>query len=197
MKEYDFKRIHCENLYFRMGLSSLINDLFQDEFLSSGSDDISTPGFPDIWVFSRDSAEELYPFIRQIVSHKLTIVFGKDCHKRVLSSVPGLEQMVFMDLNVPPEKALDRIKKSFIASRYGLAVNRVSFVSEPILTLFEKWVLTGLMSGVSVSDFASRTGRSVNSISSCKRRIMKKLNVFNNQELFAKAWAMGIHFDAK
>ncbi|KZR13481.1 helix-turn-helix transcriptional regulator [Klebsiella aerogenes] len=196
MKEYDFKRIHCDNLYFSKGLIELINGLFQREFPEAGHSDTGMTEFPDIWVFSRDSAEELYPFIRQAVSHRLTIVFGKDCHKRVLSSVPGLEQMVFMDLNIPPERAGDRIKKAFIASRYGLPVNRVSFASDPILTFFEKWVLTGLMSGVSVSEFASRTGRSVNSISACKRRIMKKLNVFTNQELFAKAWAMGIHFDA-
>lgn len=194
MKRYDLKQIHCDNLYFTKGLSALINELYQREFPEAAHTGPGEHVFPDIWVFSRDGVDELYPFIRQIVTHRLIIVFGKDCHKRVLSSVPGLEQMVFLRLNESRQRASDRIKKAFLACRYGLPVNSVAFNRYPALTPLERDVLTGLMSGVSVSEFASRTGRSVNSISACKRRIMNKMNVFNNQELFVRAWAMGIHF---
>lgn len=196
MKGFDLKTIHGENLYFIKGLSALIESQFHNEILISGLDETELQCFPDIWIFSRDSVDELYPFIRQIVSHRPVIVFGKDCHKRVLDSVPGLEQMVFLKLDESLDRIGRRIKKAFLASRFGLPVNSVSFIHYPVLTLFERSVLTGLMSGESVSGFASHTGKSVNSISACKRRIMKKLNVFNNQELFARAWAMGIHFDA-
>lgn len=173
----------------------LIDSLIQYDFPGDQSSVEELWSFPEIWIFSRDSVDELYPFIRQIVSHRPIIIFGKDCHKRLLNSVPGLEQMVFLNLDESLDRIGHRIKKTLLASRFGLPINSVSFIQYPVLTLFERSVLTGLMSGESVSDFASHTGRSVNSISACKRRIMKKLNVFNNQELFARAWAMGIHFD--
>jgi len=193
MMEYNLKKIHSENSFFIEGTHALIEALFQDDFPESGK---TKAELPDIWIFSRDGVDELYPFLRQIVSHRPTIIFGKECHKRLLNSVPGLEQMVFLNLKISPDRAGDRIKKAFIACRYGLPVNPVSFISYPALTLFERNVLTVFMSGESISDFSFRTGKSVNAISACKRRIMRKLYVFNNQELFAKAWAMGIHFDA-
>ncbi|MGR7522435.1 helix-turn-helix transcriptional regulator [Klebsiella aerogenes] len=196
MKGYDVNKIHGEDVYFITGVSALIESLFHNVLLMSGQDETELQNFPDIWIFSRDSVDGLYPFIRQNVSHRPVIVFGKDNHKRLLHSVPGLEQMVFLNLDESLDRIGFRIEKVFLASRFGLPVNSVSVIHYPILTLFERSVLTGLMSGESVSGFAAHAGKSVNSISACKRRIMKKLNVFNNQELFARAWAMGIHFQS-
>lgn len=188
MTDYDFNKIHCENAYFAMGVIALIKELLQDYFC-----DPVEYWLPDVWVFSHDSVDELFPFIRQVVPHRVVIIFGNDFHKRVLRNVPGLEQMVFLNLKESPLKAKDMIKKVFNSCRHGVPVNPVSFIRYPVLTILEKSVLTGFMSGVSLSELASRTGRSVSSISSCKRRIMKKLNVFNNQELFTRAWVMGIN----
>lgn len=194
MKWYDSKKIHCEDVFYIKGLSLLIESLFQDDLCDAGMTKADINSFPEIWIFTRDSADELYPFVRQVVSHRPVIVFGKDGHKRVLDRVPGLEQMTFLDISISIDEVRYRIQRVFFACYYGLPINSVSFINYPSLTSLEKDVLTGLMSGKSLSEFASHTGRSVKSISACKRRIMKKLNVYNNQELFAKACAMGIHF---
>lgn len=195
MNGYDFNKIHSSDPYFSLGLSSLIDSLLEYNTPWMGKSDCHVSDLPDIWVFFRDNASVLIPFVRQNICFRPVIIFGKDIHKRMLANVPGLEHIVFIKLNESPERAVEKIKKAFIACRYGVYVRPVNNQHYPELTPLESTVLTGLMSGMSVSDFAWRTGRSISSISSCKRRVMKKLNVFNNQELFVRAWAMGIHPD--
>lgn len=194
---YSSPTFHGENIFFINGLKHLFSSILKEFKDKDNDESFVSMGGPDVWVFSHEGVSELYSFIRQVKHHRLCFVFGNDNHKRVLHQVPGLEKVIFFNVRLPALLIRRRIKKIIRIMIMGGRSDTHMYHHPPDLTLYERYVLVRLISEFSISEIADASGKPVKSVSACKRRIMKKYNVFNNQELYVRAFAMGLRPIAK
>lgn len=178
--------IKGDDHFFAFGVHAVIERLYREitaRFMSASV-------FPDIWVFTEDTLTELQPFIQHLHYGQPCIVFGTERHRRILSEIPGLEKLLFIDVSTSGAMAANYIRDAMRSGfRSGMMFN--SNCRRSRLTPKEQHILHHLLQGGRVDTVARLCGCTGKAVSSCKRRIMKKYNVMNNQELIIKSRILG------
>ncbi len=178
--------IKGDDRFFVLGVHTVIEQLYRE----MAARFMSVSALPDVWVFTEDTLTELQPFIQQLHYGRPCIVFGTDRHHRVLSEIPGLEKLLFIDVGTSGMAAARHIRDAMRSGfRPGMTFN--SNYRHRRLTPKEQNILDLLLQGGRVDAVARLCGCSGKAVSSCKRRIMKKYNVMNNQELIIKSRILG------
>lgn len=183
--------IYGEDLFFIRGLRAILLSIRKELTACRRATDSDDDNLPDIWILSREGTEEIYKFVDIVDRRRPCIVFGNECHKRILYRIPGLDKVVFIEHQITVPSVRKKIKSIMAMNFQKRAELHDLYCRYLALSEYEDEVLKSFMSGKTLTAIAIKSRRPVKSVSACKRRIMKKYNVFNNQELHARAWAMG------
>lgn len=178
--------IKGDDRFFVLGVHTVIEQLYRE----MAARFMSVSALPDIWVFTEDTLTELQPFIRRLYYGRPCIVFGTQRHRRILSEIPGLEKLLFIDVSTSGVTAANHIREA-MRSGFRLDVAFDPNYRRSRLTPREKNILHLLLQGSRVDTVAQLCGCTGKAVSSCKRRIMKKYNVMNTQELIIKSRILG------
>jgi DNA-binding CsgD family transcriptional regulator len=178
--------IKGDDRFFVLGVHAVIERLYREMAVRF----MSVSALPDIWVFTKDTLTELQPFIQQLHYGQPCIVFGAQRHRRILSEIPGLEKLLFIDIGTSAMAAVSHIREA-MRSGFRPGITFDPNYRRSRLTPKEQHILHHLLQGGRVDTVARLCGCTGKAVSSCKRRIMKKYNVFNNQELIIKSRILG------